>query len=249
MTEEIVTENEVSIVLVCRVLDVHRPGYYYKRKRDDCEVIDAISKKVEHLKDGFRKIYCRLRNKGYQWNHKRVYRVYKLMNLKYRRRLKRSNSGNISEMQWQHGAGNNNAYAFVYDNLSRLTTTTRYSNGTSLTSFTERDITYDRNGNITSLKRYGSNGNTPDDNFTYNYDGNRITSITGSVSATYTYDSNGNLAGDGRKNLQMQYNLINLPQTVNQGSVSKARYIWLSDGTKASVVADTLSNNGYTYLG
>jgi len=158
-------------------------------------------------------------------------------------------SGNISEMQWQHGAGNNNAYVFVYDNLSRLNSSTRYSNGSPQTSFTERDITYDRNGNITSLKRYGSNGNTPDDNFTYNYDGNRITSITGSVSATYTYDSNGNLAGDGRKNLQMQYNLINLPQTVNQGSVSKARYIWLSDGTKASVVADTLSNNGYTYLG
>lgn len=83
----------------------------------------------------------------------------------------------------------------------------------------------------------------------HNYDGNRITSITGSVSAAYTYDSNGNMAGDGRENLQMQYNLINLPQTVNQGSVSKARYIWLSDGTKASVVADTLSNNGYTYLG
>ena len=57
------------------------------------------------------------------------------------------------------------------------------------------------------------------------------------------------MAGDGRKKLQMQYNLINLPQTVNQGSVSKARYIWLSDGTKVAVVEDTISNNGYTYLG
>ncbi|MDZ4059325.1 MAG: RHS repeat-associated core domain-containing protein, partial [Bacteroidales bacterium] len=91
-------------------------------------------------------------------------------------------------------------------------------------SYTERDLACDHNSNS-------------------------LSSITGSVSAAYTYDSNGNMAGDGRKNLQMQYNLINLPQTVNQGSVSKARYIWLSDSTKASVVADTLSNNGYTYLG
>ena len=89
MAEEIVTENEVSIVRACRVLEVHRSGYYYKRKRDDSEVIDAISKKAEHSKDGFWKIYCRLRNDGYQWNHKRVYRVYKLMNLNYRRKLKR----------------------------------------------------------------------------------------------------------------------------------------------------------------
>ena len=110
---------------------------------------------------------------------------------------------------------------YHYDNLGRLTSSTRHTGEVQLLSYTERDLACDHNSNS-------------------------LSSITGSVSAAYTYDNNGNMAGDGRKNLQMQYNLINLPQTVNQGSVSKARYIWLSDGTKASVVADTLSNNGYT---
>lgn len=70
-------------------MEVHRSGYYYKRKRSDAEIIEAIREKAEYSKDGFWKIYCRLRNEGHQWNHKRVYRVYKLMNLNYRRRLKR----------------------------------------------------------------------------------------------------------------------------------------------------------------
>ena len=70
-------------------MEVHRSSYYYKKKRDDSEVIEAINKKVGNSTDGFWKVYCRLRNDGHKWNHKRVYRVYKLMNLNYRRKLKR----------------------------------------------------------------------------------------------------------------------------------------------------------------
>lgn len=70
-------------------MEVHRSSYYYKKKRDDSEVIEAINKKVGNSTDGFWKVYCRLRKDGHKWNHKRVYRVYKLMNLNYRRKLKR----------------------------------------------------------------------------------------------------------------------------------------------------------------
>lgn len=70
-------------------MEVHRSSYYYKKKRDDSEVIEAINKKVGNSTDGFWKVYCRLRNDGHKWNHKRVYRAYKLMNLNYRRKLKR----------------------------------------------------------------------------------------------------------------------------------------------------------------
>ncbi len=53
LSQEIVAKYEFSIVWICRVLDVHRSGYYYKKKRVDSEVIDAISKKAKHSNDGF----------------------------------------------------------------------------------------------------------------------------------------------------------------------------------------------------
>ena len=40
--EELQEESDTSIIRACRVLDLHRSGYYYKHKKDDSEVIDAI---------------------------------------------------------------------------------------------------------------------------------------------------------------------------------------------------------------
>jgi RHS repeat-associated protein len=137
--------------------------------------------------------------------------------------------GEIAEMQWQHGAGTGNAYAFAYDNLGRLTSSTRHAGGVQLLSYTERDLAYDRNGNITALKRYGSNGGVPQDNFSYSYNGNSLASITGSISAAYSHDQNGNMTFDGRKNLQISYNLLSLPQTVNQAGMQVANYYNTTD--------------------
>ncbi len=128
----------------------------------------------------------------------------------------------IFNVRRQHGAGTGNAYAFAYDNLGRLTSSTRHAGGVQLLSYTERDLAYDRNGNITALKRYGSNGGVPQDNFSYSYNGNSLASITESISAAYSHDQNGNMTFDGRKNLQISYNLLNLPQTVNQASMQMA---------------------------
>ena len=51
-------------------------------------------------------------------------------------------------------------YAYSYDSFGRLTESARYA-GTSSSAtnaFTEKNLTYDRNGNILTLTRYG-NGN------------------------------------------------------------------------------------------
>ncbi len=56
----------------------------------DAEVIAALARLVEkHPSRGFWKCRKRLRRTHPQWNHKRIYRVYKAMHLNLRRRARR----------------------------------------------------------------------------------------------------------------------------------------------------------------
>lgn len=58
--------------------------------RDDTVVEQALEALVsKHPAIGFWSCYYRLRNKGYVWNHKRVRRVYRKLNLNIRRKPKK----------------------------------------------------------------------------------------------------------------------------------------------------------------
>ena len=70
------------------MMEIHRSYFYYREKRDDTEVEEAIRAAAEHG-DGFWKIFERLRRDGKPWNHKKVYRVYKSMHYEKRFRLKK----------------------------------------------------------------------------------------------------------------------------------------------------------------
>jgi len=157
-------------------------------------------------------------------------------------------NGNISEWEWQHGAATKSLYAFTYDRLNFLTGTGRWSGTTADNSFTERDITYNKNGDLTALKRYGATSSTVDHNFTYTYAGNKLSQIKdGTTTYSYTHDANGNMTTDGRRNIAIEYNLLNLPKTIKQGGVTRATYTYLADGVKASVT--DYANTGFDYLG
>jgi len=68
-----------------------RSSYQYKPKpKDDSliqEALTAITQK--HPAIGFWQSYYRFRNRGEKWNHKRVRRIYRQMNLNIRRRAKK----------------------------------------------------------------------------------------------------------------------------------------------------------------
>lgn len=65
--------------------------YYNKPKlRDDSKIVELLNQNVEaHPQEGFWLTFHRLRNRGYLWNHKRVFRIYQSMGLSLRRKKKK----------------------------------------------------------------------------------------------------------------------------------------------------------------
>lgn len=86
-----VTDKQVSVRQACQIVDLPRSVYRYKKvPKDDSALMDALEELVKrHPTIGFWKCYYRLRRKGCECNHKRLYRIYKLLKLNIRRKIKR----------------------------------------------------------------------------------------------------------------------------------------------------------------
>ena len=71
---------------------------YRKVPKDDSSLIEALHQLVDkHPTIGFWKCYYRLRRKGYDCNHKKLYRVYTMLRLNVRRKAKRRVPQRIKE--------------------------------------------------------------------------------------------------------------------------------------------------------
>ena len=81
-----VDRHGISERRACRLLGISRTAYRYQtRKPDDREIRERLRWLAERKPHwGFSKINAYLRNQGYRWNHKRVYRVYCEMKLNLR---------------------------------------------------------------------------------------------------------------------------------------------------------------------
>lgn len=72
--------------------------YYYCSKRNDDEVIEKLNQLSEKFPTrGFEEYFGKIRLAGLKWNRKRVLRVYRIMNLKMRRKRKRRLPARIKE--------------------------------------------------------------------------------------------------------------------------------------------------------
>ena len=149
-------------------------------------------------------------------------------------------NGNISSIEWNKTGAPKSVYGFQYDALNRMTHAI-YGEGPTATSNPGRyneTLTYNLNGDINTLQRWGKNGGTPTvptfgqiDNLTYAYTSSgaaRLSSVTdgsntsygfattSSNNHSYSYDANGNL--NGRTNTgynTITYNHLNLPHTIS----------------------------------
>ena len=83
-------EKQVTVQRACRVVNLPRSQWYYRSKRNDNEVIDALDLlAIEKPTRGFDYYFGRIRAQGNKWNRKRVLRIYRKMNLALRRKRKR----------------------------------------------------------------------------------------------------------------------------------------------------------------
>jgi putative transposase len=90
LSEEIVLERKIPVSRACKIVSLPRSLFYYTPIKDDAEVIQALQDLAfEHPTYGFRKLFAYLRRAGKIWNHKKVYRVYKLLKLNRKRKGKR----------------------------------------------------------------------------------------------------------------------------------------------------------------
>lgn len=82
---------EASEQRSCRVVGLSRSVFRYEVKHSDPDgivgVLGALSRK--YPMEGFWKLYRRLRQQGHEWNHKRVWPIYRAMGLNLKRKAKR----------------------------------------------------------------------------------------------------------------------------------------------------------------
>ncbi|MBI5216818.1 MAG: RHS repeat-associated core domain-containing protein [Ignavibacteriae bacterium] len=161
-------------------------------------------------------------------------------------------NGNISSMIWKStGASQRQAYAYTYDELSRLTAAnyaTYASQWNAMPAYAEKDIEYDLNGNIKRMKRNKDNGDEID-NLWYHYDAaapNKLTGVQDGAMNTagydfinnvwpygaYHYDNNGNMIEDEDKGITIEYNDLNLPTTITWTDGRKLKLLYTATGSK-----------------
>lgn len=132
-------------------------------------------------------------------------------------------NGTISSQRWGNLGVNESVAIYNYDKIYRLLSSTGGG-------MEEKDISYDKVGNIQRLTRDGNA-------ITYNYtdgaiNGNKLLKVSGNNLYTnqYSYDLNGNTIVDGSKNnIGITYNLLNQPQNIT-GSQT-LNYTYDIDGT------------------
>jgi RHS repeat-associated protein len=167
-------------------------------------------------------------------------------------------NGNISETFWKTNSDNViRKYNYTYDNLNRLLDASYSKPGVSTFNSYKEALTYDKNGNITSLLRHGSidtDGSSPVnpiDNLAYSYDPakkNQLLKVFDSTNSPqgfkddttgtsdpvddYTYDANGNMKTDTNKGITaINYNHLNLPTKLFFGS-NTIEYLYNATGQK-----------------
>jgi len=176
-------------------------------------------------------------------------------------------NGNISQANWATKSENSSKFWYIYhyDALNRINSA-QFAGGGFWDRYSLHDVAYDKNGNITDLRRNGSQNTgsyTNMDNLTYTYSGNKLTSLAdagndnyGFINRTranqsdeYTYDANGNMKTDYNKGItNVDYNYMDLPTKVNVNNGTNngnIKFIYDAIGMKQRKIVSTGATTDY----
>ena len=144
-------------------------------------------------------------------------------------------NGNIAETSWRTSSDNiRRKYEYAYDELDRLLGAYFNIPGTAVQGSYDEYLSYDSNGNILSLQRYGEREDATlpmlIDDLKYGYDiGNKLLNVTDEEThpsgfndgnkhtqtnlPDFVYDAAGNLTRDRNKKISaITYNHLNQPK-------------------------------------
>ena len=175
--------------------------------------------------------------------------------------------GNISSVEWYADGsvgGSQRGYHFTYDDLSRMVSSSYFSD------YGDEDFDehygYDANGNINDLYRaglsYDGTYNRIDD-VTYYYNGNQLEQVYENADDPDTYglfhfydgclddgdefqyDCNGNMTKDRNRGISsIDYNVLNLPQSIHYNDYSSISNTYTAEGEKLFRLS-LINNNGW----
>ncbi len=160
--------------------------------------------------------------------------------------------GNVTQSIWRNIITNDKqSYTYSYDKLSRLSNA-NYTQGVLLNTKAGTlglsGVTYDKAGNIETLKRTGTSGLI--DNLSYKYKNvgvstNKLANVKDSSSSAegykdtntpgdnYIYDSNGRLIADKNKGVtNIEYNYIDLPIKITFSNGNRIEITYNAAGKK-----------------
>ena len=90
--------HQLSITRACKVVQLPKSMFYYQSVKDDTVVIDKLKELAEQKpREGQDKYYLRIREEGLKWNYKRVRRIYLMLGLNHRRRMKKRIPSRVKE--------------------------------------------------------------------------------------------------------------------------------------------------------
>lgn len=90
MAAYVIATHHISISRACRVVCLPKSMYYYIKKKDDTETIVKLRELADkHPTEGQDLYYARIRREGLKWNYKRVRRVYLLLGMNRRRKVRK----------------------------------------------------------------------------------------------------------------------------------------------------------------